>query len=131
MDNQLESKHQKLIASLRGSGVHDERVLEVLAMTPRELFVDESLRSVAYDDRALGIELGQTISQPFMVAVMTQALQLHGSERVLEIGTGSGYQTAILARLAAHVDSIERFPQLACQAASRLQKLRISNVSIY
>jgi protein-L-isoaspartate(D-aspartate) O-methyltransferase len=131
MDNQFESKRRKLIASLRGSGVSDERVLNALAMTPRELFVGDSLRSAAYDDRALGIEQGQTISQPFMVALMTQALQLRGSERVLEIGTGSGYQTAILARLAAYVYSVERFQELAWQAACRLQKLHISNVSIY
>ena len=131
MDNPFESKRQKLIASLRGAGVSDERALDALAMTPRELFVDASLRSAAYDDRALGIEQGQTISQPYMVALMTQALHLQGPERVLEIGTGSGYQSAILARLVAHVYSIERFPQLACQAACRLQKLDISNVSIY
>src|SRR5579859_361338 len=99
MDNPFESKRQKLIASLRGAGVSDERVLDALARTPRELFVDASLRSAAYDDRALGIEQGQTISQPYMVALMTQALHLQGPERVLEIGTGSGYQSAILARL--------------------------------
>src|SRR5262249_10659907 len=105
MENQLENKRRQLLTSLRGAGIGDTRVLGALAMTPRELFVDTSLRSVAYDDRALGIELGQTISQPYMVGVMTQALQLHGPERVLEIGTGSGYQTAILARLVAHVYS--------------------------
>ncbi len=131
MDNMLEGKRQKLIAALRGAGVRDERVLEAIEMTPRELFVDASLRAMAYDDRALGIEQGQTISQPYMVALMTQALHLHGSERVLEVGTGSGYQTAILARLASHVYSIERFHQLAAQAACRLQKLALSNVSIY
>lgn len=131
MDNQLESKRRRLVSSLRGAGVYDERVLAALATTPRECFVDASQRSAAYDDRALGIEQGQTISQPFIVALMTQALQLHGSERVLEIGTGSGYQTAILARLAGYVYSIERFQQLAWQAACRLQKLHISNVSIY
>ncbi len=131
MDNQLESKHQQLIASLRHAGVYDERVLAILASTPREQFVDTSLQTVAYEDRALGIGLGQTISQPLMVAIMTQALQLHGSERVLEIGTGSGYQTAILARLCAHVYSVERYPQLAFSAAIRLQKLGLANVSIY
>lgn len=131
MNNQFESKRRKLVATLRGAGVSDERVLDALAVTPRELFVAESLRFAAYDDRALGIEQGQTISQPYMVAVMTQALQLRGSERVLEIGTGSGYQTAILAHLAAYVYSLERFPQLAWQAAYRLHELHISNVSIY
>lgn len=131
MDNQLESKRRKLLAALRGAGIGDERVLAALALTPRELFVEEEQRFAAYDDRALGIGQGQTISQPYMVAVMTQALQLSGSERVLEIGTGSGYQTAILARLAASVYSLERFQQLAWQAAYRLHQLDISNVSIY
>jgi protein-L-isoaspartate(D-aspartate) O-methyltransferase len=131
MESHQESKRQQLFASLRSAGVHDERVLDALAATPRELFVDPSLRPVAYEDRALGIGLGQTISQPLMVAVMTQALQLQGPERVLEIGTGSGYQTAILARLAAYVYSIERYEQLAYQAASRLQTLGFANVSLY
>ncbi len=131
MNSQLESKRQQLFSSLRSAGIHDGRVLDALAMTPREFFVGTALRSVAYEDRALGIGLGQTISQPLMVAVMTQALQLHGSERVLEIGTGSGYQTAILARLAAYVYSLERYQQLAYQAAYRLQELQITNTSIY
>lgn len=131
MDSQLEDKRRMLIASLREAGVHDEHVLAALAEIPREVFIDESLRALAYDDRALAIEQGQTISQPYMVALMTQALQLNGSERVLEIGTGSGYQTAILSCLASQVYSIERFPQLAAQAACRLHTLRISNVSIY
>lgn len=131
MDDQFERKRRELIASLRGAGVRDEAVLAALALTPREFFVDASMRAMAYDDRALGIEQGQTISQPYMVAVMTQALQLRGTERVLEIGTGSGYQTAILARLSAYVYSLERFPQLAWQAARRLHALHVSNVSIY
>lgn len=131
MDEQLESKRRQLLASLRGAGIHNERVLDALVAIPRDVFVDTAFQPMAYEDRALGIGFGQTISQPLMVAVMTQALQLHGSERVLEIGTGSGYQTAILARLAAHVYSVERYQQLAAQAACRLQKLHISNVSIY
>lgn len=131
IEGTLESKHQQLLASLRGSGIRDQRVLDALAAIPRELFVETTMQGAAYDDRALGIGLGQTISQPFMVAVMTQALQLHGSERVLEIGTGSGYQTAILARLAAKVYSLERYQQLAYQAACRLQKLHLTNVSLY
>ncbi|HLI68831.1 MAG TPA: protein-L-isoaspartate(D-aspartate) O-methyltransferase [Ktedonobacteraceae bacterium] len=131
MNDQLESRRQQLLASLRGAGIHDERVLDAFVAIPREAFVDASLRPMAYEDRALGIGFGQTISQPLMVAVMTQALQLRGSERVLEIGTGSGYQTAILAHLAAYVYSVERYQQLALQAACRLQKLHLSNVSIY
>jgi protein-L-isoaspartate(D-aspartate) O-methyltransferase len=86
---------------------------------------------MAYADRALPIGMGQTISQPLMVAVMTQAAQLSGRERVLEIGTGSGYQTAILARLAAYVYSIERYQQLACEAAKRLLYLGLQNISLY
>ncbi len=100
MSSQQESKRQQLFAALRSAGIHDERVLAALAAVPRELFIDSALRSLAYEDRSLGIGCGQTISQPFMVALMTQALQLQGSERVLEIGAGSGYQTAILAHLA-------------------------------
>jgi protein-L-isoaspartate(D-aspartate) O-methyltransferase len=130
MDSQLASQRQQLLTSLRDAGISDERVLGALATIPRELFVESSCRSAAYDDRALGIECGQTISQPLMVAVMTQALQLQGCERVLEIGTGSGYQTAILASLAACVYSVERYPQLADQAAYRLQQLHCANVSI-
>jgi protein-L-isoaspartate(D-aspartate) O-methyltransferase len=130
MSSQQESKRQQLFAALRSAGIHDERVLAALAAVPRELFIDSALRSLAYEDRSLGIGCGQTISQPFMVALMTQALQLQGSERVLEIGAGSGYQTAILAHLASHVYSVERYQQLAYLAASRLQKLRLSNVSL-
>jgi protein-L-isoaspartate(D-aspartate) O-methyltransferase len=131
MDRPLENKRQQLLTALRRAGVSNARVLSALEVTPRELFIDPSIRALAYDDRALGIEQGQTISQPYMVAMMTQALHLHGTERVLEIGTGSGYQTAILSRLAAYVYSIERFPQLAWQAADRLQKLGVANVSVY
>lgn len=131
MDSQLASQRQQLLLSLRDAGIYDERVLSALATVPRELFVEHSFRSSAYEDRALGIDCGQTISQPLMVAVMTQALQLQGCERVLEIGTGSGYQTAILASLAAYVYSVERYQHLACQAACRLQHLHCSNVSLY
>lgn len=131
MDSQLASQRQQLLTSLRAAGISDARVLGALAAIPRELFIENAFRSSAYEDRALGIDCGQTISQPLMVAVMTQALQLQGCERVLEIGTGSGYQTAILASLAAHVYSVERYQHLAFQAAYRLQQLHCSNVSIY
>jgi len=131
MANDIETQRQQLIFELRKAGFRDERILSVIATTPRELFIDDAQRKVAYSDCALPIAMGQTISQPLMVALMTQALQLSGKERVLEIGTGSGYQTAILARLAAHVYSIERFQQLAYQAARRLMQLAISNASLY
>lgn len=130
MDSQLASQRQQLLASLRDAGIYDERVLGALAAIPREIFIESAFRSAAYEDRALGIDCGQTISQPLMVAVMTQALQLQGCERVLEIGTGSGYQTAVLASLAASVYSVERYQHLAFQALSRLQQLHFSNVSI-
>ncbi|HBE25108.1 MAG TPA: protein-L-isoaspartate O-methyltransferase, partial [Ktedonobacter sp.] len=101
MAHDIEAQRQQLITSLRNVGLRDERILSVIATTPRELFIDEAQRNMAYADCALPISMGQTISQPLMVALMTQALQLSGKERILEIGTGSGYQTAILARLSA------------------------------
>ncbi len=107
MTHDLEIQRQLLLESLRKHGIRDERVLGAIANIPRELFLHQTQYSMAYEDRALSIGLGQTISQPLMVATMTQALQLHGNERVLEIGTGSGYQTAILSRLAAYVYSVE------------------------
>jgi len=131
MAHDFEAQRQKLISSLRTAGVQDERVLSAIATVPRELFINEGQRSMAYADCALPIGMGQTISQPLMVALMTQALQLKGQERVLEIGTGSGYQTAILAYLSAHVFSIERHQQLAYLAAQHLQALGLSNASLY
>jgi protein-L-isoaspartate(D-aspartate) O-methyltransferase len=127
----FELRRQQLIVSLRNAGIRDERVLAAMTSTPRELFVDAAQRDLAYADRALPIDAGQTISQPLMVATMTQALQLSGKERVLEIGTGSGYQAAILSRLAAYVYTIERHQRLAYQAAQRLLQLEIHNVSVY
>jgi len=131
MTENLGIQRQQLVESLRNAGVHDEHVLSVIASTPREIFLDEAQCDLAYEDRALPIALGQTISQPLMVATMTQALQLRGQERVLEIGTGSGYQTIILSRLVAQVYSVERYQQLAYQAAKRLSQLGVQNVSIY
>lgn len=131
MTHEIDVRHRQLITSLRNAGISDERILAVIAATPRELFVDQSQRDIAYADRALPIGMGQTISQPLMVAIMTQALQLSGKERVLEIGTGSGYQTAILAHLAMHVYSIERHRKLAYLAAQHVTQLGLQNVSIY
>ena len=113
------------------SGVRDRRVLDAMERVPREQFVDTLYMNNAYDNVALPIQMEQTISQPLMVAVMTQALQLLGGERVLEVGTGSGYQTAILSQLVRHVYSIERYPQLSWQAARRLSAMHIENVSLY
>ena len=131
MAHDFEAKRRQLIESLRASGIHDERTLAAVASVPREFFVDEAHADLAYEDRALPIYMGQSISQPLMVATMTQALQLRGQERVLEIGSGSGYQTAILSRLAAWVYSVERIQQLAAVAAKRLSKMGMSNVTIY
>jgi protein-L-isoaspartate(D-aspartate) O-methyltransferase len=111
-------------------GIRDPRVLDAMRRVPRQRFVPEASQPLAYDDRALAIGSGQTISQPFMVAVMTEALLLEGGERVLEIGTGSGYQTAILAELAAQVFSVERRPELAGAARATLAVLGYKNVDV-
>jgi len=108
----------------------DERVLDAVRKVPRHLFVAESHRTRAYEDYPLPIGEGQTISQPYMVASMTQALRLTGGETVLEIGTGSGYQTAILAELAARVYSVERVPSLTGKARKVLDSLRYTNVLV-
>jgi protein-L-isoaspartate(D-aspartate) O-methyltransferase len=111
-------------------GIRDPRVLDAMQRVPREAFVPAASREQAYFDRALPIACGQTISQPFMVAVMTEALALDGGERVLEIGTGSGYQTAVLAQLAREVISIERWPELADGARATLAALGYTNISL-
>lgn len=129
--NKLETQRQQLMAALHQSGIHDPRVLAAIACVPRESFVTEAQHEQAYANRPLPIDMGQTISQPLMVAVMTQALQLSGIERVLEIGTGTGYQTAILSRLAGHVYSVERYQRLALIAAHHLIEMGLTNVSIF
>ena len=113
---------------LIGRGIRSESVLAALEQTPREQFVLNADRHVAYADRALPIVCGQTISQPYMVALMTELLDLSGSEHVLEIGTGSGYQTAVLAQLAHDVVTIERHAVLSRQAERQLERLGLSNV---
>jgi protein-L-isoaspartate(D-aspartate) O-methyltransferase len=113
---------------LRRRGISDERVLAVMARVPRELFVAERLREYAYDDGALPIGHGQTISQPYVVATICSLLSLEGAERVLDVGTGSGYQAAVLAELAAEVVTIERIPELAEEARERLRDAGYVNV---
>ncbi len=115
---------------LSARGIHDERVLAAMAEVPRELFVPSDLRRRAYRDGALRIGEGQTISQPWIVACMAQALELRGGERVLEVGTGSGYAAAVLSRLCAEVITIERFPSLAGAARERLAELGYDNVEV-
>ncbi|MBU0519086.1 protein-L-isoaspartate(D-aspartate) O-methyltransferase [bacterium] len=113
---------------LRARQISDERVLAAMGKIPRELFVREALRDRAYEDSPLPIGDGQTISQPFMVALMTELLHLTGSEKVLEIGTGSGYQAAVLAELAGKVFTIERHHDLARRARKTLEGLGYTNV---
>ena len=116
---------------LRGRDIVDERVLRAMEKVPRELFVETRERSRAYDDAALPIGGGQTISQPYMVARICEALRLNGDERVLDVGTGSGYQAAVLAELAAEVFTIERIPELAEQARERLAEAGYESVHVH
>jgi protein-L-isoaspartate(D-aspartate) O-methyltransferase len=115
---------------LRRRGISDERVLDAMARVPRELFVPERLRAYAYDDGALPIGYRQTISQPFVVATICSLLGLTGNERVLDVGTGSGYQAAVLAELAREVVTIERIPELAEEARTRLLEAGCRNVEV-
>ncbi len=115
---------------LRARGIEDERVLAAMAAVPREAFVPAPRRSRAYADSALPIGAEQTISQPWIVAAICQALALRGSERVLEVGTGSGYSAAVLARLAAEVVSVERHEELALAAREALAALGVDNVEV-
>lgn len=115
---------------LRARGIEDERVLAAMAEVPREEFVPEELRDRAYADSALPIGEEQTISQPWIVAAICEALELRGPELVLEIGTGSGYSAAVLARLASHVVSVERHEALSARAARTLDSLGIRNVEV-
>jgi protein-L-isoaspartate(D-aspartate) O-methyltransferase len=112
---------RKLVETLRDRGIADLAVLAAVAATPRHLFVPEGVRHRAYEDSAVPIGGGQTISQPYVQARYLQTLELRGTERVLEVGTGSGYQTALLAQLVGHVTSIERLPALADSARAALQ----------
>lgn len=121
VDSEFEGARAEMVSrQLRARGISDERVLDAMGAIPRELFVRERDRDRAYEDRALGIECGQTISQPWIIAAICQALELEGGESVLEIGTGSGYSTAVLGRLAGRVISIERIAELAEGARAAL-----------
>jgi len=115
---------------LRRRGIADERVLEAMGRVPRELFLPEELRGYAYADGALPIGYGQTMSQPYIVATICQLLELSGSERVLDVGTGSGYQAAVLAELAHEVVTIERFPELARVARASLAEAGYERVVV-
>ena len=124
-------RRERMVESLRAAGVRDSRVLAAMGEVPRHLFVPESYRHQAYsDDVSINIGDGQTISQPRMVALMTEAARIDAEDRVLEIGTGSGYQAAVLARLARFVFTVERIPALARTAKERLDGLGVENVSV-
>jgi protein-L-isoaspartate(D-aspartate) O-methyltransferase len=129
MDDRM--RRERMVDSqIAARGIRDPRVLEALRAVPRHLFVPDGLRGEAYEDRPLPIGEGQTISQPYMVAIMTAALAARDTDLVLEVGTGSGYQTAILAHLARQVISIERHAPLAAAAGAVLRSLNITNVRV-
>lgn len=124
------ARNRMVERQLRARGIEDERVLEAMAEVPREEFVPDELRGRAYDDSALPIGAEQTISQPWIVAAICEALELRGPELVLEVGTGSGYSAAVLSRLAGHVVSIERHEELSRGAARALASQGIRNVEL-
>jgi protein-L-isoaspartate(D-aspartate) O-methyltransferase len=123
-------RHNMVENQLQARGIRDVRVLEAMERVPRHEFVESRYRDQAYDDHPLPINAGQTVSQPYIVALMLEILQLEPFHKVLEIGTGSGYQTAILAEICAHVYSVERHPQLAAEAQENLSRLGLTNVSL-
>ncbi len=127
-DDGPETRRARLILNLRSQGVSDPAVLNALEQTPRELFTPELFMERAWEDSALPIACGQTISQPFIVGLMTQALTIGPRARVLEIGTGSGYQTAVLSRLARLVYTIERYRTLMGEAEARFKQLQLGNI---
>ena len=117
-----------LVMSLRSNGITEPKVLQAIEKTPRDLFVPDLFQERSWEDSALPIACGQTISQPLIVGQMTQALSLEGRHRVLEIGTGSGYQTAVLARLVRYVYTVERYRTLLGEAEARLKRLGFQNI---
>lgn len=127
----LRGARQEMVeAQLRGRGIEDPRVLQAMAQVPRHAFVAEEFRQQAYEDHPIPIGSAQTVSQPFIVALMLSALKLKPQDSVLEIGTGSGYQTALLAELVHHVYSVERLPELAHGAEAMLRQLEYHNFTI-
>lgn len=129
MEQDFAAERKLMVArQLRGHGISDRRVLEAFESVPRHLFVPEEYRHAAYEDGPLPIGFNQTISQPFIVAYMTQLLDLTGSERVLEVGTGSGYQAAVLSALTAEVHTIELIPALADRAKTVFEQLGLRNI---
>ena len=132
MDRDYERLRRLMVdQQIRARGIRDPLVLEAFLRVPRHEFVPRNLRSMAYDDTPLPIGRGQTISQPFMVALMTEALGIRGGEKVLEVGTGSGYQAAILAEMGCEVHTVEREPDLAREAVERLARLGYRGVKVH
>lgn len=132
MSEDYEQQRQRMVAEqIRRRGLNEPRLLSAMQTVPRHLFVPAEYRLSAYEDGPLPIGFGQTISQPYIVALMTNLLQLRGDERVLEVGTGSGYQAAILGRLAREVHTVELLPELAERAAKLLEDLGVDNVHIH
>jgi protein-L-isoaspartate(D-aspartate) O-methyltransferase len=127
-ENSPETRRARLILGLRSQGVSDPAVLTALEHTPRDLFTPDLFQERAWEDSALPIACGQTISQPFIVGLMTQALTLEPRARVLEIGTGSGYQTAVLSRLSRLVYTVERYRTLLREAEARFKSLQLGNI---
>jgi protein-L-isoaspartate(D-aspartate) O-methyltransferase len=130
-DPYLPLRAEMVESQIQKRGVRDPRLLQAMLAVPRHEFVPEQYRAMAYADEPVGIGDGQTISQPYIVAAMTEALGLRGSEKVLDVGTGSGYQAAILALLARDVYSVEYRPDLARSAAERLQRIGFTNVHVH
>lgn len=130
VDNEFRGARQRLVETLQSKGIRDLAVLRAIEMTPRHAFVPTGLRHRAYEDAPLPIGNGQTISQPWVHARYLELLKLTGKEKALEIGTGSGYETVLLAHLAAQVFSIERIPALLQQARENIQRAGVSNVSL-
>ena len=130
-DAYAERRHAMVAEQVRARGVSDKRVLEALRAVPRHCFVPYAMLEEAYEDHPVGIACDQTISQPYMVGMMTELLELQPGDRVLEVGTGSGYQAAVLSLLSAEVISIERHPDLAKAARDRLRELGYANVTVF
>lgn len=130
-EQSYERQRAEMVAQqIAGRGVCDERVLAAMRKVPRHMFVPADVRAHAYEDRPLPIGYGQTISQPYMVGMMTELLRLRSEHRVLEVGTGSGYQAAILGELSGRVITVERIPELAALAEMRLRELGYGNVEV-
>lgn len=132
LEDQFREAREKMVREqMLRRGIHNPRLLDVMRRVPRHEFIPAPVRHLAYEDGPVAIGLDQTISQPYMVAAMTDLLELEGGETVLEIGTGSGYQAAVLSQMAAYVHTIERHPQLAHQARAVLDELGYHNIEVH